>query len=387
MKKALKYIAIVFGVVAIVGVALVTEHVVGMILRNRALERTQVEISGTPVDNAYNNYCANYIMFYDGAGDLVRIGDKLYYNYYGGYETYGLYEISSEGAKRIYWDRYVPILKLPGFEPLLYPIREYDGKLLMNTKLLSDVYGYNEITHERELQKTVIQTYREETQSFEEDAFFCDVADIRGLMYQETSFGFVYESFEGDALWVYTEETGAKQIVSEHLCSFYATGELIYYISDVGKDGPSELHMFDWSSQTDTVIRQWTEYSDISQFFIEGNDLVFIAINSAETTQYLYKLDLRNPAQKETVIYKIDDNDPDALRVWLWNVWNGTAYFCTKAGLTACDLETGVTRVLYDKAVFNCAIVDDVWVYFVDNRDCLWRVPQSGGEAELVFKL
>ena len=44
----------------------------------------------------------------NGAGNLIKIGDKLYYNYepmenFVDLLTYGLYEISSGGAHRVYW--------------------------------------------------------------------------------------------------------------------------------------------------------------------------------------------------------------------------------------------------------------------------------------------
>ena len=357
MKKALKWIVVFAGIVAIVGIAVVAKNILRTFLQNSVPAEIRVEITGTPVDNEHNNYLSNL----DAVGNLVRIGDKLYYNYYGGYETYGLYEISAEGAERIYWNGYVPVLNRLGFEPTLYPIREYDGKLLMNTKLLYDVYGYNETTHERELQKAVIQTYREATQSFEEDAFFCDIADIRNLMYQQTFFGFVYESFDDDSLWVYADETGTNQLVSEYLHSFYVTGEHIYYIIQSKLNAPFVLHVLDWNRQTDSVVCQWTEYSYISYFFIEENNLIFMA-NSKESVPVLCKLDLNNPAPKETVLYALQS---DSSVISSWNVWNGTAYLCSKDGLVACDLETGTYRVLCDKKIISCDIVDDTWVYFV----------------------
>ena len=106
--------------------------------------------------------------------------------------------------------------------------------------------------------------------------------------------------------------------------------------------------------------------------------------NSKEGVPVLCKLDLNNPAPKETVLYALQS---DSSVISSWNVWNGTAYLCSEDGLVACDLETGTYRVLCDKKIIRCDIVDDTWVYFVEEDSYyLWRVPQSGGEAELVFK-
>ena len=61
-------------------------------------------------------------------------------------------------------------------------------------------------------------------------------------------------------------------------------------------------------------------------------------------------------------------------------------YLCTQKGLIALDLETSTHQVLCDKETLECDIVDDTWVYFLESDShYLWRVPQSGGDVELVL--
>ena len=355
------------------------------IYRIHRLPACHVQITGAAIDNDYNNFISEFDLVND-TGDLVRIGDKLYYNYYGSYASYGLYEISHNHAQRIYWDGYGPYAFLIGYSYELYPIREYNGKLLMNTIMDGKHYVYNNTTKEWELAQERIQTYSEETQDFEEALLFGGISDIYTLTYQETSFGFVYESAERHDLWVYTEEGGSEKISSEVVLPFYTVGEQIYYTTIATPSSPLVLHVFDWEKKTDAVICQWTDYTNMRYFIIEGNNLIFVANDPAQNTQSVYTYDLSDTSQKELPIYSIDRTTPDYAYISSWNVWNGTVYLCTTKGLIAIDLDTGIHSVLCDKATLECDIVDDTWVYFLEEDNLyLWRVRKSGGKAELVL--
>lgn len=351
---------------------------------------SKVEITGRVVDNRYNNYISGSSSA-DGPGDLVRIGDKLYFNYQGNYATYGLYEISSEGARRIYWEGHGPwdFLAGHGDSYYLYPIQEYGGALLMNTILPKGVNHrvYNADTEQWDFEKGCLQTYSEENQSFGEASLFGGISDIKALHFQETSFGFVYESWEEGDLWVYSEAEGPKQIETENVNAFYAVGEQAYYLTHNNPGDPYILRMYHFGEGTDTVIRQWTEYSGMSSIFIiDRNTVFFLARDAEKNVLSLYKLSLLDPAQKETAIFTIDKDGSGPKHLYSWNFWNGTVYICTEKGLIACDADTGAQRMLCDKPVFECDILDDTWVYFQElDSYALWRVPQSGGAAELVL--
>lgn len=355
------------------------------IYRTYRLPQSRVQVTGEIVDNGYNNFISDSDPVND-TSNLVRVGDKLYYNYYGNYASYGLYEISSNGAKRIHWDGHGPWAFLIGHSYKLYPIREYGGNLLMNTIVDVNYYVYRNNTKEWELAQGRMQTYREETQSFDEAMLFGNISDIHALTYQETSFGFVYESSEMFDLWVYSEENGSERISAEAVYSFYTVGEQIYYLTHATTKDPYVLHMFDWGKKIDTVVCQWTDFTYMTHFIVEKNNLIFMARNPIQNTQSVYTFDLSNLNQKEKAIYTIGDMNSNNEYIYSWNVWDATVYLCTQKGLIAVDLDTGIHRVLCDKIALECDIVDDTWVYFIeiDNHD-LWRVDQNGMNAELVL--
>lgn len=260
----------------------------------------------------------------------------------------------------------------------------------MNTKIYT-YYTVIDGTKEWETRPGRLQTYCEETQTFDEVMFYGGISELCDLTYQETSFGLVYESLEGYDLWVYTEEGGSERILAEDVCSFYTVGEQIYYVTSLFTENdpyvdPYVLRVFDWDRKTDTVICEWTDYANIAYFIVEDNYIIFVASQLDQNAQSVYRFDLSNPEQKEKAIYTIDPNGADSTYIHSWNVWDGTVYLCTEKGLIACDIDTGAYRELCDREALRCDIVDDTWVYFMarDSKS-LWRVPQSGGNAELVL--
>lgn len=377
-----KQVAVVLFVAVVVALILNTVVSIYQIYR---LPKGDVEITGSIVDNRYNNYISESNLLHT-TGDFVRIGDKLYYNYDGSYANYGLYEISSDGARRIQWDGYGPWAFLIGHDIQLYPIQEYNGKLLMNTFLDSSYYVYNHETMQWDLAQGRIQSYNEEAQTFEELVLFDGVSDIAYLTYQETSFGVVYRSNALTDLWIYTESDGSERVAADDVCSFYAVGEQIYYLTSAAKNDPYVLHMFDWGTKTDTVVCEWRDYANLTNFIIEDESLIFVATHLTQETRSLYILDLSDSQSKEKAIYTVDVGNSSSAYISSTNVWNGTVYLCTEKGLIACDLDTGSHRILSEKNAYTCYIVDDTWVYFEEaDSNYLWRVPQSGGDAELVL--
>ena len=355
------------------------------IYRIYRLPESHVEITGSIVDNRYNNFISEYDLL-NTTGDFVRIGEKLYYNYYGSYASYGLYEITSDGVRRIQWDGYGPWAFLIGHEIMLYPIQAYNGKLLINTTVDGNYYTYNKETKEWVLTQGRIQTYSEETRTFAEAMLFGGISDINTLSYQETSFGFVYESSDEFNLWVYTEERGPERIVADKVCSFYTVGDQIYYTAWSEAIDSYVLHVYDWKLKMDTVLCEWLNYANMTNFMVEEGNLIFVASHPAQKTRSLYKFNLSNPQAGEKAIYTSHMNASESEYIYSMNVWNGTVYLCTEKGLIACDLDTGEYRILCEKNAYTCYIVDDTWVYFAEHdSNYLWRVPQSGGEAELVF--
>lgn len=381
LKWTAKRITVVICVIVVAALTLG----LGVYNRIHSLPESHVQVTGTTVDNDYNNFISESDLI-NATGDLVRIGDKLYYNYYGSYATYGLYEIASNGAQRIHWDGYGPWAFLIGHSYKLYPIREYGGKLLVNTIVDGSYYVYKRDAKEWKLAQGRIQSYCEESQAFYEATLFGNILDIFALTYQETSFGFVYESSEMLDLWVYSAEGGSEKISAENVISFYTVGKQIYYLTHATANDPYVLHVFDWGKRTDTVICQWADYTNITYFIVEENNLIFVAQCPDQNAQSVYTFDLSNPKRKEKAIYTINRGTSNAAHIYSWNVSDGMVYLCTQNGLIAVDLDIGTHSVLCDKIILECDIVDDTWVYFIEkDSHNLWRVSKSGENVELVF--
>ncbi len=374
-------------ITVVICVIVAAAFTVGLGIYNRfhALPESNVQITGATAENSYNNYISGYDPV-NPSGDLVRIGGKLYYNYYGNYASYGLYEIGDQGTHRIYWDDYGAWAFLNGYSYKLYPIREYGGKLLMNTNVDGSHYVYNRDRKEWEPAQGSILSYSEESPNFTEVKLIDNIGEISALTYQETPFGFVYESLEKHDLWAYSEEDGPIKISAENVVSFYAVGNRIYYLTKSTANGSYILRVFDWEQKLDAMICQLENYKIIPYFIVEENMLIFAAQCLDQNTQSVYTLDLTAPEQKETAIYTINRGTSSGVYIFSWNVWDKTAYLCTEEGLIALDLFSGTYCVLCDKASLACDIVDDTWVYFTEkDSHYLWRVGQTGGNVELVL--
>ena len=256
----------------------------------------------------------------------------------------------------------------------------------MNTNVDGSHYVYNRDRKEWEPAQGSILSYSEESPNFTEVKLIDNIGEISALTYQETPFGFVYESLEKHDLWAYSEEDGPIKISAENVVSFYAVGNRIYYLTKSTANGSYILRVFDWEQKLDAMICQLENYKIIPYFIVEENMLIFAAQCLDQNTQSVYTLDLTAPEQKETAIYTINRGTSSGVYIFSWNVWDKTAYLCTEEGLIALDLFSGTYCVLCDKASLACDIVDDTWVYFTEkDSHYLWRVGQTGGNVELVL--
>ena len=69
-----------------------------------------------------------------------------------------------------------------------------------------------------------------------------------------------------------------------------------------------------------------------------------------------------------------------------FNVYNGYVYVTTyDKGVERYDLITNEKIMLCEKNAESCYILDDKWVYLVDEEYNLYRVTQDGKELEKVF--
>ena len=325
------------------------------------LPQGSADITGNSVDNNYNNILAG--------SNLVRINNKLYYNFERNAQNYGLIEISKDGSRRIYWEGIM--LHAPR---LSYPIRMHNGSLTMELE--------NGIKH-----------YVADTNAFEEYKPFNTIPEI-SLYFQETDLGLFYESKvepgQFGNLCVY--DGNSTKVIAEEIESFYADCCDIYYYTLTSPTGQSgEFRKYCMVDKTDVSICELNNYRCVFSFMLEKNYLIFegVNLNEGNDTEFsVYKINLSNADKKPELVcrgnaivsYAYNQYDINSM-----NVYNGTIYVASCSGLTAFDVSSNDKRKLYNHYVEECYIVDDTWIYFVDRNARLLRIPQTGGNAELVY--
>lgn len=327
------------------------------------LPNGSAEISGNIVDNDWNNFKSF------GNGTLLRIEDKLYYNYERNDWNYGVYEICNSGSKRIISNgRGLPAEVLsPHFS-----IRKVNGELLL----------YNIDTDE-----TLV--YSESENDFFTSAKINSDRDMQSLYFVEKDDAFYYIK-DYETLTVLGCD-GNNDALVENVADFGfdIIGDEIFFVKDDGW-----LTAYNISSAT---MRNVCKLKGLlySATLYSGSYLVYESCVGGKDGIYAVKFTDENPEHKlicaETAKIKsktFSDGSGYDFTKWninSFNVYDGKAYFALRSGLICHDLETDEEVVLSEKNVEECYIVDDMWIYFVDNHKTLWRVTQDGKTTERVF--
>ena len=326
------------------------------------LPNGRAEITGATIDNDYNNLLSG--------GNLVRIGDRIYFNYVRNEASYGLMEISESGSKRIYWEG-----KKSGPHRLSHRIRQHNDQLVM---------AFND----------KIQYYSAEANSFKDYEPLNAVPNVtifyqmigQNLLYRQATDPKDLEVVLDGNLKLYSRNK-QEIIAGPNIGAFYTVGNEIYYYNTESYVS-GEFRKYNLIDQTDVSVCKLDGYYNMFYFIIEDNYLIFSASNqnTAGSPHSVYKVNLNSsPKRIETVCIgnpKVSDYCAD---IHSFNVYNGTIYISSHSGLTTYDVKTNENNRLCSKYTEECYIVDDVWVYFVDQESKLWRVAQDGSGLEKVF--
>ena len=352
--------------IVVVSICLLT--VVGSHIKDTyILPYGKVDVSGNIVNNDYNNCLAG--------GYLVRLDDKLYYNYVKSGRCYGLIEISETGSKRVFWKG----IKMDAYK-LTHFIRKENSELLM---MLDDK----------------VNRYIPETQTFEYSDTYKDIP-CSNLDFQRSGDGIYYLSyFENpyasgasaayyDKKYIaYYDEKGEEVVVNKEVDAFNIVGDNIFYLVRERKDGKqiSRLNKYNIAEKTDTVICETSELYFYTEFLIEDNHIVFKAFNQETREEGVYKINVvHENAQIETVCTENKQKDSD-YNIYLFNVFDKKIYVASNYGVECYDLSTNKGSQLCTKYARECYILDDKWVYFIGDENVLWRVAQDGSVTEKVY--
>lgn len=325
-----------------------------------------IEISGTPVDNQYNN--TNY-----GAA-LVRIGDALYYNYTVNERLFGVVEISSEGAKPLEIDSPFSL----AFYPTNYALKVVDDQLLIYTS-----YGTDPPNQ-----------YSFETESL------VPFESVNGIALQSDRFHHSNDVLAQDIRtsknsmelpeihWYYQDSHGVLR-ENETIYDYYVTDTYIYYTVYVERDfmDYTELRRFDCKTQTDELILSPDKPSEM--LIKPCGDYLLISTLDRETDfSLIQRLNLHGSLRDIETMYTFEDE------IRWFNAYNQTLYFAgesTRNILETLNLNTGERKALWEdsKRIKSCYIVDDTWVYFEilneKYNDELYRIKQDGTCYEKVY--
>lgn len=328
-----------------------------MLYNGTFLPQSSALITGNVVDNDYNNLLAG--------GNLVRIGDKLYFNYHKNNYVYGLVEISSKGSQRIYWDG----PKWFGYYIYNHPISRYNGELLMMLEYQVQVY------------------------SPDSGAFLAyepmSALSERHLRFQAYNDSVIYLDEEGTSSLCISDADAAEVLVDENVVAFYVSGDGLYYYQAENTATPGEFRKNNILDGTDVSMFRLEDISGVYHLMVEGDYLIFDGyqpLSTDENNYSVYKIDLQHPDQGIKLVYTGgSDYSASTYDIRCWNVYDGTVYVALPGGLKSVDLSTGEEMWHCDISAEECYIVDDLWVYVVDADGHLWRVSQSGGTTEKVF--
>ena len=347
MKKGIKVLSIV-----LISILLFCVCVYLIFIYINRFPEGKVILSKNEVDNDVNNSIAG--------GNLLKIGDKLYYNYSENYIDYGLTEISSLGSKRVYWKGY---LIDPGANPL-NPLFRFNDKVstisYFNKNVLSFDPNKNVMVNVPYLSN--IQDLSSNLQIYKNDLYYIknnNTGNTRGTSY-------------GSQLEVY-HNGKSKIILNCSVDAFYIAYGIIYYIDDNGS-----LRSYNINSQNDQLV-----------FALKSSEILKLIVNSGyavfEQGGSIYKLNLNNVIQGEQLICTEKSPNDYSYGINSFNIYNGNVYVCSYNGLKEYSFTSNNVISLYDKYTEQCYIVDKDWVYFVVKNSALWRISNDKKTIEKIF--
>lgn len=311
--------------------------------------------------------------------NLIKIGDKLYFNYKKpNLLTYGTYEISSNGAKRISWG-IGPVIR--DTDDMLEPITVYNG-LLVSDRISYDcekvyIKGFNGFFHNFSNQ-----------QAIDSDGAQCDyirLECVENKNYFITSTN-VYEESDGklsELIDVYDKSD--EKVFDYKILNIQ--DDSVYYAK--GRDNNCIISSCNINTNLKKELCSLSvECQRVEKVFSYDNKLVVevgYGYEDLSPNSYLriYLIDILNNKASE-VIYENNGSEyfGDSF------VYDGVLYYADSednGGIYAFDLHNESKGKLYDGHVESIHILDSKWIYFTDDKAVLYRITHDGKTLENVF--
>lgn len=277
-----------------------------------------------------------------GRGNLVQIGARLYYSVdtYNNPVKYGVYEISNNGIKRIWWDGIKPLTAMEGYHENL---SEYEGELCDIDYITGQINAFD----------------------FDKGEF----VPVEGAFCEDSSLQSEYQQFQ-------TENDSAVQVASLFAIDYYIVdrnGAPVLYVNhpkesedrviyDFGKEYPHAVCLNIYSKANCLYVEFYTDEGIMGlEYYPERDEVLVIPPEDYAGTPLsdTLKVYANNP-------HPYEEGDP-------------------AVGIFVTDTETGEKTRVYDGSVRDMYIFDSNWIYFSLEDRTLWRVSPDGGVLEQVF--
>ncbi len=325
---------------------------------------------GNRINNGYNN-C------YLSEGNIVEIENKLYFNYNGKDNIFmcGLYEISSNSSKRIYWNG-------SSFEP---------GNNKYKLQNINDYLLFLNYTDD----KTYVVTDNEIVPQFNGEIFDVDLQtnELNKLysikINSNPCYGYYYiidnkiYIFTNDKIYLSYDGVTVAEIFNgladvanktayEKLC--YISDNILLYISN-----DNYLIKYDLMKKEQICAISLSRISNDPNSYGE----IFACNEEAIITTYdgnyisVYAVN-----DEVDLIYKKGSDD-----YYYINSDDNKIFISSKSiGLDILDIKTGDIKALIKTNVCDTYIFDDKWVYYVNSNGDLNRITKTGEISEIVFR-
>lgn len=357
-----------------------------------------IDIVSTGDNNAYQNACVN-----NGAR-LVRINDKLYYNYYGAFVTEllktGTYEISENFQKRVFCNG-IDISPVP---KLLDLNNIWNNKLLLGERHLdieNNIVKYYDLTSSKI--KTAFSF--DNIDGIEANRYL--VVDNQRYFYSKDN-SFYKLNDDSNVDLIYSTQKGDFEYYSDpkfnngyiyFLAGNYAIGKSDWYTWEM--EGVENIYFCKYSIKDKKIVDKMlyspeTErydgtYKDYTMQTVINDKIFATACDQNNKFQELvYVADMKRGTNK--IIFEASDETGVII-----NSYNDKVFACMTggkdAGIYKIDTETYKFTKIHDPLSYNdlyeindLYILDDKYLYFIgSDNNTLYRITQDGKNLEKVF--
>ena len=354
-----------FFIISVVCTAIIL--VLAVLLNIILIGKTNSYVDGQYVENGYNNFVFNN-------GNLVRIDDRLYYNYNETNDllNYGLYEISEAGCEKIkVTENFVlsdGLYGMQGYNDLLL-IGPADSDNKIEAYSIKDKSFSSYALIDGSFEKQIKQYY-----SFGDTAYAVTGSDVYKI-----SDGTVDKIMDRSAVRNLNEQPYSDE--TDVFCGMYFTKDKIFYIDaksgrmcrfDTDSRETQKLFDIEAELQKQNLSAGHLDY----QFLVVRNYLIFLC--SEETTTWFYTYDLQ-----QNNIQKIDMDFDGLTQI---NVFNGQLVLSNDDnGLYTYDLENQTLNKLSDLKAAEIYVVDDKYIYYKNPSRRLYRINPDSGKTEKIM--